>query len=326
MAPPMLASISPSAWVALESYTLQLREFIEALPHGRLDELRERCRSLLESTPHDASADVHLAPSLQRIRAVLVDLHTHLDDQRWPKAKAYVLGRCEELSRSYEHWRRSLGTHAQSRGASSDSISTALKPLMGARTFFHVAMGLLASGCYQWLLTRWQAMLVLLTLLTVFGSLEITRRILPRWNDRLLNSSLFKPIARPDEYFRINSSTYYLIALCLVTSVFAKQAVIVGILILAFADPAAAWIGKRHGRLKLYGEKSVVGTVAFATTSFLVAALYLAILAPEVGAARAVLAAVAASLAGAGAELVSTRVDDNLTVPIASVIAASLIL
>jgi dolichol kinase len=70
----------------------------------------------------------------------------------------------------------------------------------------------------------------------------------------------------------------------------------------------------------------VVGSVTFLATSFIIAATYLAAYSPQAGLGRALLAAGAASLAGTAAELLSTRLDDNLTVPIASVMAAALFL
>jgi dolichol kinase len=318
---------TPGTITDVESYTRGLHDFLDALPHhlkgGRLEELHHRCSELLRTVP-EASADEHLHPAFSRTQALLADLQAALKAK---KPQAYVLVRYEELSRSYEHWLISVRKKARALGAPAPAETGArLRPLIKARTAFHVSMGVLASSLYQLILTRWQAVAILFTLLTIFGSLEISRRIAPRFNDVLLKSPIFKPIARPDEYYRINSATYYLLALCIVTPIFSRPAVLVGILILAFADPAAAWVGKRYGKTKLYQRKSVAGTLTFFSTGLAVSAGLLFACYPELSIATRLGAAVLASAVAAVAELFSTGVDDNFTVPIAAVLAAAVVL
>jgi dolichol kinase len=309
--------------IAIDSYTHQLREFIDSLPQlikrERFDELRQRCAHLLSLAP-EGSADEALKPAYARLAGLLEDLRRALETR-----SQVASVRVEELSRSYEQWLISVRARAREAGESRPT-PTALKPLIKARTSFHIAMGLLATVMYQFVLTKWQAVGVLGTLLGIFSFLEISRRFSPRWNHLLLSSPIFRPIARPEEYFKINSSTYYLIALFVVTPVFSRPAVLVGILVLAFADPAAAWIGKRFGKRKLFREKSWLGTAAFLVTAFAVSLAFLLLCYPSLDLSARILGALLASTAGALAELLSTRLDDNLTVPIASVLAAALIL
>jgi dolichol kinase len=187
-----------------------------------------------------------------------------------------------------------------------------------------MAMGVVATFLYQFLLTRGQSVAVLATLLTIFGSLEISRRFSPRFNHFLLTSRLFKPIARPREYYRVNSATYYLVALCTITPLFSKPAVQVGILILAFADPAAAWLGKKYGRKKHIGTKTWLGSFAFLFVAVVVAFGFLAAFHTELPLSGRLLAALVASVVATVAESFSRRLDDNLTIPIAAAASAAL--
>jgi dolichol kinase len=288
----------------------ELHAFLEELPGhlkgGRLEELRDRCRALLERAP-DAAGErwARLTSALRELRAALES----------GAARAYLLARYEDTARAYEHWRN----------AQTAESARSLAPLIGARSYFHMAMGLLATGMYQFVLSRAQAVTILLTVLGVFGTLEITRRIWPRWNDVLVNR-VFKHIVRPREYHKVNSATYYLVALCLLTPFFSRPALLSGVLVLAFGDPAAAWIGKAFGRRKLYGKKSLAGSLAFLAAGSIAAGVFLVACYPALPLGLRLLTAVSASFAGALAELFSSRLDDNLTVPIAAVLAASIFL
>jgi dolichol kinase len=234
--------------------------------------------------------------------------------------KAYLLARHEELSRTYESW--VLAFRATSHAKVSTLRVPSLRPLVGARTIFHMAMGTLASTLYQFVLTRWQAMTILLSCLAVFLTLEITRRFSVSWN-HFLTRKVFRVIARPHEYHSTNSATYYLIALCLVAPFFSKPAVLVGVLILAFSDPAAAWLGKKYGRVKLHKQKSYVGTATFIAVGIAVSATFLSLFYPEIALWRRMLVPALASTAAAIAEVYSGRLDDNLTIPIAGVLTAA---
>jgi dolichol kinase len=280
-------------------YGHELHAFLDQVPAalkgGRFVELRAQCQVLMVQAPQT------------RMQQALADLHTALDGKT---ARSYVLSRYEDAMRAYEQW---LATWRKERTA-----PASLSPLIIARTLFHAGMAVLAVCMYQFVLTRAQASGVLLTLLTIFGTLEITRRYSERWNQFLVEK-FFKPIARPRELHKTNSATWYLLALCSVTPFFSRDAVITGILVLGFGDPAAAWIGKRYGKLKLYRNKSVAGSLAFFVTSMLVACAFLFKF------SQPSLAGIfAAALAGTIAELYTTRLDDNLTVPTAATLAAAI--
>ncbi len=287
-----------------------LDDFPRALSAGeRRDELRAECQRLL--TRFHAATDQHLTSA--GLSGHLANLSQALEGPR-----ATALAQYEHLSRSYEKW-----AHAERKAG--DTQAGKLRPLIRARTFFHILMALTAFVCYQFLLTRTGCLIVCGSLLGLFTALEISRRFSPRFNHLLLTSPLFRPIARPEEYFRVNSASYYLLSLSLITYFFSREAVMAAVLILGFADPAAAWLGKRYGKTKLYQRKSVVGSATFLLVGWVVAFTYFFGLV-HVSVPSALLAATSAALFGAVVELFSTRFDDNLTVPLAAAIGTALFL
>jgi dolichol kinase len=310
----------------LESYAQELRDFLETLPGHlkweRFDELRERSSRLLGSLPRPA-CDERLKARWALMQQRLSDLNAAITNQS-PRAR--IMARYDELARDYEQWLSAYRARAHAVGMSTPVRASSAKPLIRARTLFHMAMGVLAISLYQFAITRTQAMIILWSLLGGAVSLEITRSMWSKWNRILLNSPVFHPIARPWEYHQVNSSTWYLTALCIVGPLFSQPAVSIAVLILALADPAAAWFGKRWGKRKLYRQKSYVGTLTFFVVGFLVAGAFLIGLWPSIPVARSIAAAALCSGVAAIAELFSERVDDNFTVPIAGAIAAALLI
>lgn len=144
---------------------------------------------------------------------------------------------------------------------------------------------------------------------------EGTRKISPAWNERVMR--LFSPIAHPYEVNTINSGTWYVTAL-FVLALFQNQlAAAVAVVVLALADPAAALIGRRFGTIGLVNNRSLQGTGAFfvvgAVASLLVVWVFHA---GQLTEAKALCVCLIAAFVGALAELFSSRVDDNLSIPV----------
>ena len=199
-----------------------------------------------------------------------------------------------------------------------------LIPVNYYRSIFHVANGLLAVTCYQFFMTFQQAITLLGSLLALFTFLEITRRMSKRWNDFLV-SRVFGLIVRPREHHKINGATFYLLALTLNVFFFAKNPVILAILVLGFGDPFANIIGKKFGKTPLYKEKSLEGSLAFVLISFIVTTTFSLVFQnldwPLV---RLLSLTITLSITGAIIELFSTRLDDNFTILTGCSIIASL--
>jgi dolichol kinase len=230
--------------------------------------------------------------------------------------------RCNDLARSYEEFLLALRA-ARVERAEQLARSRQLKPTNYVRNLFHAAMGILAVSLYHFILTRAQALWILGAIFTFFGLLEVTRRFSVRWNDFLVDH-VFGLISRPSERYRVNSSSLYVMALLIITAFFPKLAVEASILILGIGDPIASIFGRRFGRKKLFRDKSYAGSIAFLVAGFVVSFSLLFFSGVALG--YALLSALVMSLAGAVTELLSSRIDDNFSIPLACATIGALLL
>lgn len=196
------------------------------------------------------------------------------------------------------------------------------RPLNLPRSFFHACSGVLIVLSSE-LLAHETLLAIAASFAAVGWLLEGTRRIRPAWNRVLMR--LFRPVAHSHEAHGVNSSTWYATAWLLLLATTSVNAANVGVLALAFGDPIAGLVGRKLGRRKLLANKTVEGSIAFLLATTTIGATYLAWLSGvTIGAALAT--AALAGLVGAVAELLSTRVDDNLSVPVLAGWAAALAL
>ena len=119
----------------------------------------------------------------------------------------------------------------------------------------------------------------------------------------------FRALASPREARRPVSSTWYLIGALATVTIAPPSWSVPAILVLAVADPVASVVGRLWGRRSL-GKGTWEGSVAFYAVS-------VAVLTPFFG----VPVALAAGMFAAAAEVAPTGIDDNLTVPLATLLA-----
>ena len=119
---------------------------------------------------------------------------------------------------------------------------------------------------------------------------------------------IFSAIVRDSEDHTITGATTVFIAGFLTVLIFERPVAIFAMLILSLADATAALIGRKWGNHSLF-EKSVEGTM-----TFLIVALALALLLPDLPRAGAVAAAGIATIA----EVLPSPIDDNLIVPLSA--------
>ncbi|MBN1771243.1 MAG: hypothetical protein JXB32_08290 [Deltaproteobacteria bacterium] len=229
----------------------------------------------------------------------------------------------QRLGRQYEALVASVRTAP--RPAEAKVHLAHLKPRNWYRSLFHVSVGLVATLAYQFLLDRTALLLLGASLLLVFVIMDLLRRFSPVLNESFVTRA-FGRISRPSEAHRIPAATWYLVALLLGAFWYPKLAIQLGALALAFGDPAASLVGKRWGRWKLLGEKSLIGTLAFFGATVVATASFLALAAPGLGLPSLLGISAAVALVGAVTELLSRRLDDNLTIPLAAGGAAYLLL
>lgn len=283
----------------------------------------------------------------EKLRAVQAKL-TQLTSQRWPKSDGPLLEPLTDLAKT-------LATNVPSEddtGASARArwmafrksvvpsylaIESALRryevhvpslrPSNLRRVIFHVSSASLAMAVLYFTPSMWWCLAIAGPLAAIAWTLEITRRTRPRMNAAIMR--LFAPIAHPHEYRRVNSGTWYLTALVALSLPLEPLPGAIGLAALGLGDPAASLVGRKLGRVRLIHGRTLEGTLAFAVVAAIAGTGAALVFAPGIALGSAILLASIGAVAGAVAELTSLRIDDNLTVPVATaaaVFAASLAL
>ncbi len=237
--------------------------------------------------------------------------------------KAMLRTKAQTLSETYEEFRRRMKGVAGGRSFIHAPRLERMKPVNYRRNLFHVGMGLGAAGMYEFVLTQAQATIVMAILLGIAVSFEVTRRVFPAWN-RVLTRLVFRDVIRPWEKRRPNSASWYTLALMLIAALTPKLAAQIGVLVLAFGDPAASILGRKFGRVKLYRRKSIIGTSAFAGMAAIVTATMALLKGAPLSPWALFGMCATVAVASAAAELFSDVVDDNATVPITAACIATM--
>lgn len=123
----------------------------------------------------------------------------------------------------------------------------------------------------------------------------------------------FQVLVSPREADAIASSTWYMAGIALAVALAPGAAAVTGTLVLALADPAASYFGRRWGRRAFLGG-TLEGSAVFL-------AVALAVLAPRHG----LLTALAVALPVTLLERRSWPLDDNLAVPVATAVLVTLL-
>lgn len=199
-----------------------------------------------------------------------------------------------------------------------------LRPTNYTRNVFHVGAALGALLLVELAAPLLGSFYVITALATGFAllgwSMELGRRISPRVNDLLM--IVFGPVAHPHEAHHINSSTWYTTALALLSLTGEPLVCAVALAILGVADPMAAVIGKRFGRVRFPNGRSLEGSLAFIVFGGGAALGAVALFHPEVSLGAALALTGGAAVAGALTEQLIERVDDNLSIPVAAGVVA----
>ena len=150
-------------------------------------------------------------------------------------------------------------------------------------------------------------MSVLMGILTGFAlAVELVKWYSPDFGEFFFR--IFKPLLRTHERKgAMTGATYYLISAFLCILLFDKTFAIVCIFFMILGDMAAALVGKKWGRTKLLGRKSLEGSAACFIVCTVIALVKLNPVIAIVGALVATIV-----------ELIPFPIDDNLTVPLIS--------
>ncbi|MEC8051507.1 MAG: SEC59/DGK1/VTE5 family protein [Myxococcota bacterium] len=192
-----------------------------------------------------------------------------------------------------------------------------LKPKNYARNFFHFANSAWAIALYQYTADRDFMLGVAGFFLLVAVSIEVSRKFSTRLNAWFCDG-LFGSVARPHELHNITAATWYALAMVIGVYFFPQHAVEAGALVLGIGDPIASIVGKTWGKTKVWGEKSLEGSLGFFGVATLALAFYFTVIAGGYSLTMVALASVLVALAGPLTELFSGRIEDNFSIPLAS--------
>jgi diacylglycerol kinase (CTP) len=183
-----------------------------------------------------------------------------------------------------------------------------------ARKIWHMSGVSFIAFLYSYLPEK-VSIIALLVSWLLFVPMDFLRQKRPALNEVVV--AIFRPIMRRSELHRIAGTTYLLSGLLIVTLLFPPQIVLLTMLFLAFADPIASYFGIRYGKDKIFGNKSLQGSLA---AFFVCAILTFAFLNYHwMMMDRIVIISLLGGLIGSLAELIPIwKLDDNLTLPLLS--------
>jgi len=178
-------------------------------------------------------------------------------------------------------------------------------------------IGLLIPICYYFIESRTIAAGILVTLTICYLSVELLRRDNPRIQEIFLRC--FSNVLRAHERQGMTGTGWYLISASLSVILFERELAIVCLCFLILGDLFAALIGKRWGKIKIF-SKSLEGSLACFVICLTVGlpVAWLFHLEPTV----ILIGALTATIV----ELIPSRLDDNLTIPLISGLAMHILI
>jgi len=184
-----------------------------------------------------------------------------------------------------------------------------------ARKATHLGAVVIPGGYYFLQLDKADMLAIMVPVALLMVLLDISR--LRNWAIyRSFISRIITPMIRDHEHAGdFSGATYILLSVCLTVALYAKPIAIAALAFIIVGDVLAALIGRKFGRHR-FGRKSVEGSLAC-----LVGTLVVASLAPGIALPVCVFGAVVATIT----EAASSRIDDNISVPIISGLAMTLL-
>ncbi len=154
--------------------------------------------------------------------------------------------------------------------------------------------------------------------LGIFLIIELIRFSQPK-----INKNLFKKLSffiKKKEKKKISTSTLFLISTFFTFLLFPKELAIISIFFFIFGDALAEIIGIKYGRIKLFRDRNVEGTLAC-----LISCMVIGIIFANIFDLRLIVVTVGALVTTALSIIPSGKLDDNLTMPFISALIMFLI-
>jgi dolichol kinase len=287
----------------LDRSRFKWQKLIRTMP-AQLTVIRRSLKELLERSPAISAPDVVDDSDSLSLRLAELDraIATHAPKSsvrsEWIAFRTRVVPSYEALASTL----RASSLHVPS-----------LRPKNYARTAFHVLAAVLSIVVLE-LSPSWNIVIAIAWGGAIAGwTMELSRRFSKNANRAMM--WFFGPVAHPHEAREINSASWYALSLALLASTREIVPCVLALVVLGVGDPAAAFIGRRWGRLRWVNERSVEGTLTLVVASVAVG-VPLIVLAHGIALGPAFAISSAAAVLGAFAELYSRKIDDNLSVPV----------
>lgn len=146
----------------------------------------------------------------------------------------------------------------------------------------------------------------------VFLLIEVLRWKSPAVNRLFLR--FFKAVLREEEASRLTGASYMLIASLIAVSAFPRDIAVLALSFLAVGDPLATIIGRRWGRIRLFG-KTLEGDLACLVSCVAIGFVFQHVF-QQVGVAVPWPTVLLGALSATVAQAVSLPINDNLTIPL----------
>jgi len=148
-------------------------------------------------------------------------------------------------------------------------------------------------------------------LIVGIGSILILIFEILRINYKSINRifiKIFGKVTRNFEKNKLTGASYVMLSSFIVLlPVFESYVCIISILVMSYSDTAAAIIGKKYGKTKIF-SKTLEGSFAFFIVAFIIAL----VMYPQINLALSITAIVIATIV----EILPLNIDDNFSVPI----------
>lgn len=301
----LLRELDPARWGSVRKQALTSRIHELETELNGLYERMQHLSSDLEGQDHKKYPISALRETLYQVGGLLSELHAIDIDNHLSYLSLYALRK--RLQKAYHQL--SIMMEA------CQTPIPHLRPTNLKRSVFHAAnaVGVLlmiaSVPSFSWMF--WIA----LAYFAFCATTEMIKRISPKAKERVMR--FFSAIAHPHEYDKINSATWYGVALLLL-SLMPLPLGIIAVAVLGFGDPAAALVGRKFGRIKVPGNRTLEGSLTFFAVGTLAAWSALAVMHPLADLGSTLIVSASAAACGAVGELAGKFPDDNLTIPVAS--------
>lgn len=183
-----------------------------------------------------------------------------------------------------------------------------------ARKFWHMGGVSVIAALYAYLPNS-TALILLFSVTLIAITVDVVRLRWPPFNELMV--SIMGPLMRKSEVDKLAGTTYLFTGVTMIALVFPHSIVLLTMLFLAFADPIASFFGIKFGKDKIFGNKSLQGTLAAFVTCTILTYVFLSTHWLLVD--RIYIVAILGGLIGALAELIPIgNLDDNLSLPVLS--------